>query len=123
MARGPITKPAKSRKRSPPASEPMIESVLTEALGGSRATKLGRVASQTGRSLTSLLQAAVDNFLCGMKHIPSEPAKNPEAIALGKARWANVSPEERAAQNRKAVNARWERYRAEKAARDKEFKK
>jgi hypothetical protein len=44
-----------------------------------------------------------------------EHLKNIQAEG-GKARWANVSPEERSAQARKAVEARWAKKRAEEAA-------
>lgn len=50
--------------------------------------------------------------------------KNPHAVALGrkggqkggKARAAKLTPEERSEAARKAVRARWERWRARKAA-------
>jgi hypothetical protein len=60
-----------------------------------------------------------------MSNTPTKK-KNPAAVALGKlraqysyeethrARWADVPPEARAAHARKAVLARWKKYRAEK---------
>lgn len=42
--------------------------------------------------------------------------KHAGAVALGKRRWAKVSAAERSAALRAAVNARWARVRAERAA-------
>jgi hypothetical protein len=91
-----------------------METNLTELFGPRRVRKLQRFAQQTGRSLVSLLEFGIDLVECHLAHLPG-PKKNPEAVALGEARWANISKEQRAALSRAAVNARWAKYREEKA--------
>jgi hypothetical protein len=91
-----------------------METNLVEVLGQQRVRKLRRFAQQTGRSLVALLEFGIDLVECHLAHMPL-PKKNPEAVALGEARWANISKEQRAALSRAAVNARWAKYRAEKA--------
>ena len=91
-----------------------METNLVEVSGQQRVRKLRRFAQQTGRSLVSLLEFGIDLVECHLAHLPG-PAKNPEAVSLGEARWANLSKEQRTALSRAAVNARWAKYRAEKA--------
>ena len=42
--------------------------------------------------------------------------KNPSAVKLGALGWANLSKERRSELAKAAIKARWDRYRAEKAA-------
>jgi hypothetical protein len=96
------------------AADRDIEAHLLALFGPQRVRKLQRFAQQTGRTLVSLLEFGIDLVECHLQHLPG-PKKNPEAVALGEARWANISKEQRAAVSRAAVNARWAKYRAEKA--------
>jgi hypothetical protein len=54
--------------------------------------------------------------------VPGMPAttpgrrKHPGAVALGKRRWQGTTAAERRAATQKAIRARWDRYRAARAA-------
>jgi hypothetical protein len=46
----------------------------------------------------------------------NKPAKNPAAVKLGRMGWAKLSAEERSELARRAIKARWDRYREAQAA-------
>jgi hypothetical protein len=89
-----------------------IDASLHALLGRTHANKLRRCMEASGLSPALLLRFGIDLVDTHLAHLL--PRKT-EAAQMGMARWANLPPETRTVLARRAVNARWAKYREEKA--------
>jgi hypothetical protein len=102
-------------KRVSPSPMPDVDPALVHLLGVARARTFGRVMKQTGLPQEVLLKFAVDVMELALNNLR---VKAPEAVQMGHARWGKLSPEERSEVARKAVTARWAKYRDKSKSED-----
>jgi hypothetical protein len=89
-----------------------VDPFLHTLLGRTHAIKLRRCIEESGLSQELVLRFGIDLVETHLAHLL--PRKT-EAAQMGMARWANLPPETRSALARRAVNARWTKYRERKA--------
>jgi hypothetical protein len=92
-----------------------VDPALVKLLGVARARTFGRVMKDTGLAQEVLLKFAVDVMELALQNLK---VKAPEAVQMGHARWGKLSPEERSEVARRAVAARWAKYRDMKKVED-----
>jgi hypothetical protein len=80
-------------------------------LGADRTAQLQRVMRRTGLPPEALLDLAIDLLELASGKLRPSPIRR-TAVALGAARWRNVSPAERSEAMRRAAQARWAKQRA-----------
>jgi hypothetical protein len=83
---------------------------LSRGLGVRRTSRLRAVMRQTGLPAEGLLDLALELVDIASRKLSPPPIKR-TAVGLGTARWRNVSAEERSRVLRRAVQARWAKYR------------
>jgi hypothetical protein len=99
---------AKKRRPITPSIDPFLQGLL----GRPASKTLRRCIEQTGLSPEVLLRFGVDLVACHLAHLLP---KHLEAVEMGLARWGNLPKETRTLLARRAVNARWAKYREQKA--------
>jgi hypothetical protein len=90
---------------------------LAPVLGRRRMIRLRRVMRLTGLPPEVLLDVALELLEISAQKLAPPPIRR-TAMALGAARWRNVSPEERSEQLRRAVKARWAKARSKNQKED-----
>lgn len=98
--------------KKPKAERPSaLPADWSRLLGAERSAQLRRVGRRTGLPPEALIDLAIDLLeLASTKLLPSPIHRT--AVALGAARWRNVSPEARSEALRRAAQARWAKKQA-----------
>lgn len=79
-------------------------------LGVRRSMRLRRIMRQTSLPPEMLIDLALEILDIASRKLSPNPVQR-QAVGLGAARWRNVSPEDRSAAMRRAVQARWAKAR------------
>jgi hypothetical protein len=87
-----------------------LVSELTRALGARRSARLRSLMRKTGLPPEALLDLALELLDIASRKLSPSPLRR-TAVALGAARWRNVSPEVRSELLRRAAQARWSKHR------------
>jgi len=95
-----------AKNKTAETSSAQFVQALSPVLGERRMIRLRRVIRLTGLPPEVLLDVALELLELAARKLAPPPIQR-TAIALGAARWRNVSPEERSEQLRRVVQARW----------------
>jgi len=95
-----------------------LDRELAHALGARRSARLRVVMRQTGLPAEVLLDLALELIDITSRKLWAPPIQR-TAVALGTARWRNVSAAERSRILRRAVEARWAKHRSKQKHRNK----
>src|SRR5687768_16824261 len=87
-----------------------IPAELAGWLGARRTARLHRVMRLTNLPPEALLDLAIELLDIASRKLAPPPIRR-TAVALGAARWRDISPEERSEALRQVVEARWSKHR------------
>ncbi|SRR3954469_5958058 len=96
------------------ASTRRLDPQFARLLGARRAARLRSLVRETGLPPEALLDLALELLDIASRKLSPPPLRR-TAVELGAARWRNVSPEARSEIMRRAVQARWDKQRKERA--------
>ncbi len=94
-----------------------LDRQLARTLGARRSARLRVVMRQTGLPAEALLDLAIELIDIASRKLSTPPIQR-TAVALGTARWRNVSAAERSRILRRAVEARWAKHRSQQKHRN-----
>src|SRR3954469_4117888 len=103
-----------SIKKNAPRAQGLLAPQLARGLGARRAARLRSLVRETGLPPEALLDLALELLDIASRKLSPPPLRR-TAGELGAARWRNVSPEARSEIMRRAVQARWDKQRKERA--------